>query len=66
MNWQQMVQDMLESGFTQVQLAEKLGCSQSVVSDLARGERGIRMSWDLGDTIIKAHDEIKRQQRQAA
>lgn len=65
MNWQQMVQDLLESGFTQVQLAEKLDCSQSVVSDLARGERGIRMSWDLGDTIIKAHDELKRHKQAA-
>lgn len=66
MNWQQMVKDLLESGFTQVQLAEKLACSQSMVSDLASGERGSRLSWDLGNAIIKAHDELRRQQRQAA
>ncbi len=65
MNWQQMIQDLLESGFTQVQLAEKLDCAQSDVSYLARGERGVRMSWDLGNAIIKAHDELQRHKQAA-
>ena len=49
MNWQQMVKDLLESGLTQTQLADKLSCSQSMVSDLASGERGSRLSWELGN-----------------
>lgn len=55
MNWQQMVKDLLESGYTQVQLAERLKCTQSTVSGMASGERGIRPSWELGEEIIKAH-----------
>lgn len=66
MNWQQMVKDLLESGLTQTQLADKLDCSQSMVSDLASGERGSRLSWELGNAIIRTHDELRRQQRQAA
>lgn len=65
MNWQQMVKDLLESGFTQVQLAEKLDCPQSTVSDLFTGKRGIRPSWDLGNAIIQAHDELKRHKQAA-
>ncbi len=66
MNWQQMVKDLLESGLTQMQLADKLSCSQSMVSDLASGERGSRLSWELGNAIIKAHDQIRKSRKEAA
>jgi len=65
MNWQQMVKDLLESGLTQTQLADKLDCSQSMVSDLASGERGSRLSWELGNAIIREHGQIAKQNEAA-
>lgn len=65
MNWQQMVKDLLESGLTQTQLADKLDCSQSMVSDLASGERGSRLSWELGNAIIREHSQITKQNEAA-
>ncbi len=65
MNWQQMVKDLLESGLTQTQLADKLDCSQSMVSDLASGERGSRLSWELGNAIIREHCQIAKQNEAA-
>ncbi len=66
MNWQQMVKGLLESGLTQTQLADKLSCSQSMVSDLASGERGSRLSWELGNAIVKAHGQIRKSRKEAA
>lgn len=60
MNWQQMVNDLLDSGLTQTQLAELLRTSQGQVSDMANGKRGQEITWRLGEAIRKAHRRIPK------
>lgn len=64
MNWQQMISDLLDSGMQQQQLAEKLDCSQTYISDLYNDKRGKRVSYELGIKIIKLHK--RRVPREAA
>ena len=45
---------------TQTELAERIGCGQSIVSLLASGQRGSRISYDLAMRIQKVYWEQKQ------
>ena len=45
---------------TQTELAERIGCGQSVVSLLVNGQRGSRISYDLAMRIQKVYWEQKQ------
>ncbi len=49
----------LLASMTQTELAEKIGCNQSVVSLLANGHRGSRISYDLAMRIQCAYAQTK-------
>lgn len=62
MDWTKIIQDLLDSGLTQAQIAEKCATGQSYISGLYRGERKCP-NYDLGVAILALH---KRQKRKAA
>ena len=49
--------EILASGLTQQELAEKVPCSQSLISALIRGERGTRLSFQIGQSLLKIHKQ---------
>lgn len=56
MNWQKIIRDLLDSGLTQVQIAEQCGTSQGYISDLSNGRR-TRVGYDLGRALERLHQE---------
>jgi len=52
MDWVRIVNDIRQSGLTQVQIAQAAGCLQSTVSALSRGEHGGRVSFGVGAKLI--------------
>jgi len=38
MDWPTLIDKLVKSGWTQKRLAEKCGCAQATISDLARGK----------------------------
>lgn len=60
MNWKALIQEILESGMTQAEVAKLIGCGQSYVSDLANGKRGKSMSYEIGARLIQLHKRMKR------
>lgn len=51
MNAQKLINELIESGLTQVQLAELLDTSQGYVSDIVRGHRGKRISYEFATKL---------------
>jgi hypothetical protein len=62
MNWKHIIQQLLDKGFTQKQIAQRIGCNQSYVSELFNGLAGKSLSWALGDALIRFHNEVCPQQ----
>lgn len=65
MNWTSIIQDLLDSGLTQAQLAELADTGQSHISGLLRGERK-QPGWALGDRLLALHRERCGKTEQAA
>lgn len=53
MNWTSIIKALLNRGYTQQQIAESVQCRQPTISALLNGGRGKRISWDLGDALLK-------------
>lgn len=60
MNWKLLIQEVLDSGMTQLEAAKSIGCGQSYVSDLASGKRGKSVSYEIGVKLIQLHKQIKK------
>lgn len=58
MNWQQIVNDILNTGLTQAELGVKVGCPQSTISDFSSGKRGKRPSWNVGSALVELHKSL--------
>ena len=64
MDYMQIINAILdESGMTQTELGEKIGCTQGHVSALAGGTRGVKMSKELGDAIEREYKRIFRRRK---
>ncbi len=63
MDWPKIIQSLLDTGMTQVQLAEACDTGQSHISGLLRGERK-QPGWSLGNRLLKLYDD--RCERDAA
>lgn len=58
MDWKSIIADLRSdelAGMTQVEIAEAAGCSQALVSDLSRGQRGRRLSHGIGERLLALH-----------
>ena len=64
-NWTQIVRDLLKE-YTQVELSEKTGVSQSVISDINCGKPKKRISYDYGVALVTAHEQLNQQQELTA
>jgi len=54
MKWKNLIQDLLDDGMTQVQIAEEAETGQSHISSLYREVRK-RPNWLLGDRLVALH-----------
>lgn len=57
MDWKKIIQDLTDSGLTQVQIAESCNTGQSHISALSNGVRR-SPNWQLGEALIKLHRSI--------
>jgi len=56
MNWPSLISDLLDSGLTQLQIAERCKTTQSNVSLLLNRFR-LRPNWELGNALKELHAE---------
>lgn len=54
MNWNTIIQDLLDAGLTQVSIAQECDTGQSHISALYRGDRK-NPNWPLGQRLIDLH-----------
>jgi len=57
-NINQIVAEMLATGLTQQELADKVPCNQATISKFVRGDRGERPTMKLGNRLLKLHKKI--------
>lgn len=58
MDIQQTVIELLATGMTQQQLADRVMCSQSLIAAFVNGTRGKQPSLNIGVRVIELHAEI--------
>jgi predicted transcriptional regulator len=61
MDAQKYVNDLLQTGLRQHQLADKLGCTQAAISYIANGKRGSRITYDLAQKLERLHKRLCKQ-----
>lgn len=54
MNWTSLIADLRARGWTQAALADRLGCKQPTISDLANGKI-TNPSYELGARLVEIH-----------
>lgn len=64
MNWKNLIAELLASGLTQVQIAEKAGCKQASISDLYTGKT-IQPSYAIGSALVALHKKATRRKQSA-
>lgn len=57
MDTQKITSDLLSTGLTQKALSELVPCSQSLISALLRGERGVRLTYKIGSRLNELHGD---------
>ena len=61
MNWPHLIQSLVAAGLTQKQIASEVGCGQSTISDLLRGDaKDPRMS--TGTALLSLAERVKAHQ----
>lgn len=65
MNWTAIIQDLINFGLTQSEIAQKCGTGQSHISSLLSGDRR-SPNWQLGDSLIRLHRRQSRKAKKAA
>lgn len=58
MNWQIMIQEMMESGWTQEDIARACDCSQTVISFLKTGKRR-NVKFKTGVKLIETYQILQ-------
>jgi predicted XRE-type DNA-binding protein len=59
MNWNQLIKDIQDTGFSQVQIATHCGCGQATISELARGIT-VQPSYAIGQALVALHKRVLR------
>lgn len=65
MNWKNLIADLMDSGMTQAEIAEKCLTSQGHVSDLYRGVR-VQPGWALGERLRALHRKCRRRMERSS
>lgn len=58
MDWKIIIAGISDAGLTQKQIAERVQCGQSTISELARGEIG-NPSYSIGKGLLELHASIR-------
>lgn len=59
MNWEFLIGELRAAGWTQVRIAERVGCSQPTISEIASGSVGRRgPSFQIASALIELHREV--------
>ena len=54
MDWKTLIQDLLDSGLTQVEIGRRVDCSQPTIAALASGAQK-EVRWSTGDKLRRLH-----------
>lgn len=54
MDWKKLIQDLLDSGLTQVEIGRRVDCSQPTIAALASGAQK-EVRWTTGDKLRRLH-----------
>lgn len=65
MDWQLLISGIEDSGLTQVEIAEKCGCSQPTISDIKNGKIKTP-GFPVGQAIVELHATLKPARKKAA
>jgi predicted transcriptional regulator len=58
MDWQKLIGDLQEAGLSQVEIAQKCGCSQPTINDLSTGKNK-NPRYSIGDALRRLHAKRK-------
>lgn len=58
MDTQKITAELLATGLTQKQLADKVPCSQAAINAFSRGIRGRRPTFAIGQRLLDLHREL--------
>lgn len=64
MNWQQLIQEIQQSGISQEEIGESIGRSQAWVSAAAKGKYQ-DLRWADGEAIRKLHSKVLKAKKAA-
>ena len=70
MNWRNIVQDLINAGWTQVQIADRCETTQATISDLSRHDTlprsahkgGREPMYGLGARLVALHAEVQKRE----
>lgn len=65
MDWTQLIQDLIDRGLSQAEIAVRCDTGQSHISGLFRGERKCP-NWVLGNRLVSLHQEVVDQRKPSA
>lgn len=63
--WQTIITDLQERGMTQQEIADAIPCSQNYISDLSRGIKGKRLSYEIAQGLLALHKVARPKQATA-
>lgn len=63
MDWTQKIRFLQSNGFTQQEIADYVGCSQSYIGLLATGARGSNISFSIAQKIIDMCEKLPERPR---
>lgn len=55
MDWTAIISSLESAGVDRDTIAEKVGCSRSLVNAIAQGKRGKRLSYEIGANLLCLH-----------
>lgn len=56
--WKEIIQELLNTGLTQGQIAERVQVTQTHISNLLHEKRGKRLGFEIGTRLIALHREV--------
>lgn len=59
-NFQRIIKDLRLAGWTQVEIAGYVGCTQPNIARIIK-ESNIDPRWSTGDALIRLHKKVKNQ-----
>ncbi len=65
MNWQEVINALVDAGMTQDAIAKEANCSQGFISDLKNGKRDDCL-YNTGNALVGLLEKVKTEQPKAA